>query len=497
MTKEFHDILNPKLWINNKLKPEVASKLKDIANAFIESLEVPREAIRDVVITGSSASYNYTPHSDIDLHLIVDFDKVHKDCPIVGDFLLSKKSEFNNNHDIFIYGIPVEVYAEATDNENVHNGLFSLKDNKWIDEPKKLKPVDNDVAVNAKYKELSSAIKDVADKEEATQLMDKIKRMRKAGLAKEGEFSVENLVFKKLRDEGLIGKLADTKKEGIDKELSLEESYEVIIDTLGEMLGTSTAMMAPYANPVVGQENPSKYEKQGRKRQKKAVLGYKYKKTWGKKDMNIEETMLEIADVCESTLQAILKSDLPSEKKSELRKKLVNARQKELDLADKKAYYDWVTGKRKHSNVSVARGAEYTKNANGERKTRLRSDSNNYDKYGNSSGKTESQKISASIKRHEKKYNKNEALMEEIISICENILDQERKRRERRALLAKAAASALPKREAEAENIQKDISKVPQVVSDTSKAELIAKKNKADKRVNQAKEILGFKPNAK
>ena len=63
--------------------------------------------------------------------------------------------------------------------------------------------------------------------------------------------------------------------------------------------------------------------------------------------------------------------------------------------------------------------------------------------------------------------------------------------------MAKAAASALPKREAEAENIQKDISKVPQVVSDTSKAELIAKKNKADKRVNQAKEILGFKPNAK
>ena len=46
MTKEFHDILNPKLWVNNKLKPEVASKLKDIANAFIESLEVPREAIK-------------------------------------------------------------------------------------------------------------------------------------------------------------------------------------------------------------------------------------------------------------------------------------------------------------------------------------------------------------------------------------------------------------------------------------------------------------------
>ena len=128
MASEFHDTLNPKLWVNNKLKPEVASKLIEIADAFIESMEVPRNAIKDIVITGSSASYNYTPHSDIDLHLIVDFDKVHKDCPIVGDYLISKKSEFNNNHDIYIYGVPVEVYAEATDNENVHNGLYSLKD---------------------------------------------------------------------------------------------------------------------------------------------------------------------------------------------------------------------------------------------------------------------------------------------------------------------------------------------------------------------------------
>ena len=233
--KAFHDKLNPLLWDNYKLKTEVAKKLKEIATAFIEFLEVPKEAIEDIVLTGSCASYNYTPQSDIDLHLLVDFDKVHKDCPIVGNYLISKKSEFNNNHDIFIYGIPVEVYAEATDNENVHNGLYSLKSGKWIDEPQKLKPLDNDVAVNAKYKELSAAIKEVADKEEAQQLIDKIKRMRKSGLASEGEFSVENLVFKKLRNEGLIGKLMDIRKEGIDKELSLEECFSLIEQYINEV----------------------------------------------------------------------------------------------------------------------------------------------------------------------------------------------------------------------------------------------------------------------
>ena len=156
--QSFHDTLNKNLWNKEELKPEVAKKLKEIAKAFIEFLEVPEEAIRDVVITGSCASYNYTPQSDIDLHLLVDFDKVHKDCPIVGNYLLSKKSEFNNNHDIFIYGIPVEVYAESIDNENVHNGLYSIKNDKWIDKPQKLKPVDNDVAVNAKYKEFEEAV---------------------------------------------------------------------------------------------------------------------------------------------------------------------------------------------------------------------------------------------------------------------------------------------------------------------------------------------------
>lgn len=306
MASEFHDTLNPKLWVNNKLKPEVASKLREIADAFIESMEVPRNAIKDIVITGSSASYNYTPHSDIDLHLIVDFDKVHKDCPIVGDYLISKKSEFNNNHDIYIYGVPVEVYAEATDNENVHNGLYSLKDNKWIDEPKKLKPVDNDMAVRAKYKELAKAIEEVADKEESTQLMDKIKRMRKAGLAKEGEFSVENLVFKKLRNEGLIGKLADIKKQEIDKELSLEEAYIKAIKGIEEMC-TSTVAMAPYAVNVVGQENPSKkYEKQEIKNEKRGMYKFPYTKSNYSKKVNkmkiSDSLMTEIVDICQAII---------------------------------------------------------------------------------------------------------------------------------------------------------------------------------------------------
>ena len=232
---EFKNTLNPLIWNNNNLKPEVKAKLNQIAKAFIETLEISTNAVEDIVITGSMASYNYTPHSDIDLHLVIDFEKVHTDCPIVGDYLLSKKAEFNQKHDIFIYGIPVEVYAEGVGQGTVHNGLYSLKTG-WIDLPKKIKPTNNDSAVSAKYKEYKEAADSIKDGDLAEKLLDKIKKMRKAGLAEGGEFSVENLVFKKLRDTGVIERLMKVKKEGVDKKLSLVEAF---IESLSESVSES------------------------------------------------------------------------------------------------------------------------------------------------------------------------------------------------------------------------------------------------------------------
>ena len=59
---QFKNELNPKLWENMKLKPEVRAKLEKISNAFIEFLEVPTPAVKDVRVVGSSANYNYTPY---------------------------------------------------------------------------------------------------------------------------------------------------------------------------------------------------------------------------------------------------------------------------------------------------------------------------------------------------------------------------------------------------------------------------------------------------
>lgn len=269
---KFHDKLCDKIFDGFELKQEVKDKLNEISDAFIEFLEVPEDAIKDVVLTGSMMSYNYTQYSDIDLHLLVDFDKVHEDCPIVEGYLLSKKSEFNKNHDIFIYGIPVEVYAESIDNTNVHNGLYSLRQDKWIDTPKKIPPTDNDGAVELKYNEYKMAADIVDDSEVAAELIKKIREMRKSGLEEVGEFSTENLTFKRLRDTGVIGKLMEIKKKGIDKQLSLESYQESLQDDVQEVISLIAEGMGHLAFDYNYDKFEKKFDKIREMKQPKAQL---------------------------------------------------------------------------------------------------------------------------------------------------------------------------------------------------------------------------------
>ena len=63
--------------------------------------------------------------------------------------------------------------------------------------------------------------------EASDRLMNKIYRMRKAGLTStDQEYSAENIAFKILRRENLIDKLKQIKYNALDKKLSLYEEVE-------------------------------------------------------------------------------------------------------------------------------------------------------------------------------------------------------------------------------------------------------------------------------
>ena len=103
-------VLNPKIWDHDHLKPDVRGALIRMAEDFLAFVEVPVDVI-DIVITGGNVNYTYTKDSDIDLHIIADFDSVECERE-TAELFDSKRLLYKRQHSLEIYGIPVELYIE-------------------------------------------------------------------------------------------------------------------------------------------------------------------------------------------------------------------------------------------------------------------------------------------------------------------------------------------------------------------------------------------------
>ena len=223
---EFHADLCPRLWEDDKLRPEVRKKLLRIAKAFSHYLQVGAEEIplKDIIITGSLANYNYSEaHSDIDLHLVVDFKSIPDATKeYLGELYTAKKALWNTSHNLVLEGFPVELYGQDTEDELRAAGVYSILNDKWLSEPDPTKPEVDELAVEMKAQDLREQIDFVLEHGSVNSfevLKKKIKSIRQAGLDRGGEFSVENLCYKKLRSEDYIAKLWDGEVEVEDKEL--------------------------------------------------------------------------------------------------------------------------------------------------------------------------------------------------------------------------------------------------------------------------------------
>jgi GNAT superfamily N-acetyltransferase len=222
---KFHNRLNPRLWDEGEqLKPEVREKLLAIAADFQEFLGISDLEVEDITISGSNAAYSYTPHSDIDLHLVVR--QPQQDDEVYQELFNAKKYQYNDMHNIRVKGADVELYVQPADQRHVSLGVYSVLNDQWIDIPRRKRArIDHDV-VRHKYEDIKARIESAltdGDSERIAALTDKIKEMRQAGLDAHGEFGAENLAFKMLRTQGLIKQLWDAKADAKDRELSLDE----------------------------------------------------------------------------------------------------------------------------------------------------------------------------------------------------------------------------------------------------------------------------------
>ena len=213
--------LNPKIWNNNKLDLEVSTKLEEIAEAFVKFIGIELE-VTDYTITGSNANYTWTQHSDLDLHIIVKGSVSAAERELYN----AKKALWAEQHTITVKGLPVDCYVQGEQEEHHSTGVFSIAKDQWLVEPKKIKPEVDDSAVERKKDSMIHDIETALlskDLERIRRVKDRITEMRRAGLARAGEWSVENLVFKILRNLGLIDTVAEKIRELEDSELSLEQ----------------------------------------------------------------------------------------------------------------------------------------------------------------------------------------------------------------------------------------------------------------------------------
>ena len=227
-TLQYHDTLNPDLFNDKKkLDPEVWQTLNKISKEWASFANIPAASIKDVIVVGGNANYNYTKHSDIDLHLVVD-KKGIKCQGLIDDYLQSKKQLWALTHDITVKGQPVELYAQDyRDPFREGQGVYSLKSNRWLQEPERVKFNSKSPEVVNKVKDISFQINSLIDSKSDDidafkQIKRRLKIMRSTAIEKGGEYAPENLAFKELRNRGTLDRMNTYMRQLEDKALSLK-----------------------------------------------------------------------------------------------------------------------------------------------------------------------------------------------------------------------------------------------------------------------------------
>lgn len=242
--------LNPKFWVNGKLNSRVRLRLLDIADDFMKELAIDWVKPEDIVFTGSLANYNWSKHSDIDLHIMVDYEKVYKKTDFVEDYFSSKKDLWADEHPkLKIYGYPVEVYVEDTHNDNPSSGIYSLEKNEWIVEPNDFQDAKiNKKSIQNKAADFMTEIDRIANKMEKEddeqrvgvlgkqmeKLFKKLRNLRVEGLASNGEMSSGNIIWKICRRMGYLDKLWKVINRAYDRVNSITESV-VLNEAFGDI----------------------------------------------------------------------------------------------------------------------------------------------------------------------------------------------------------------------------------------------------------------------
>jgi hypothetical protein len=216
---------------DQNLKNEIRDKLIEISDEFINFWGVDF-FIHDIILSGSLANYNWSEYSDVDLHILVDvteFGGTQIINDITKEFFDAKKNAWNQLHDVKIKGFDVEIYVQDINEPHISTGVYSVLNNEWVVKPSQKKESIDTQKILDKGEYFAKQIDDLIDglkknkniSDGESKLRNKLKKFRKSGLDKGGEYSYENLTYKLLRRNGYLKKMIDLRNDMIDKKLSV------------------------------------------------------------------------------------------------------------------------------------------------------------------------------------------------------------------------------------------------------------------------------------
>ena len=255
----YHDTLDERFWEDFNFDIEVRNKLVAIAKDWAKSLDI-EDVIEDIILTGSIVNYTYTETSDLDVHIIVDYNLISCDEEVLIDAFKAHKFEWENNHSIKIRNADVELYVEDANNPGIASGSYSLLYDKWILKPRYDLPVLDMDHINTKirsiidifngYEKLMTTYKTNLDDLQVLygglgKFVKKLHKYRQAGLNAHGEMSSSNIIYKQLRKNGIITKLYDMSAAIYD--MYYEEDSEDIYNEFN-IQGVTTIKDNPTAN---------------------------------------------------------------------------------------------------------------------------------------------------------------------------------------------------------------------------------------------------------
>lgn len=231
---EEKETLCPRIWAKDgSLKKVIRQRLWEISRDFIRDIDDMDIRIEDVLLVGSLAGYNWSKYSDIDCHIIVDFDSLKE---YAGRTVLKQnfdriKNDWNKSHKLLIYGYPVELYIQDTKEVNASDGMYSVKYGMWV----KIPQGGNVLQQRDLIKQQAAQYLNLIDKYtrmayecrskaaariivgEIEKLYDKVVKSRKDAIAEGGEYAPGNIVFKIMRRTDSIQKMKDARKLLYDK----------------------------------------------------------------------------------------------------------------------------------------------------------------------------------------------------------------------------------------------------------------------------------------